>query len=181
MAFVFTVEDGTGLSTANSYVGISEALDLLYPDTARHTSLDGASSAEQESALALATTYLDTNFTWEGKKYVSTSALRWPRTGACDRDGIAIGNSTIPTKLKYCTALVASLIIADKLNVTDSATSTQDFPLSSIKIDVISLDYAVPDTEFVQGKDVIPSEVTKTLIGLGSPSGGSSAFGRIRK
>lgn len=90
MAVTLTVEDGTGLVNANTYVSAADA-------AAYHVEMGNASWAAAASddvrgaALVQATRYLDKHYLprWKGYRRSATQALEWPRTDAVDE----LGNS----------------------------------------------------------------------------------------
>lgn len=104
MAFTFTVEDGTGLPSANSYLSVSEADD--YHDGRGNTAWTDSSitTAVKQNALVRATDYIEKRFgtRFRGWKESSTQALQWPRLDAEDNSGYLL--SGIPEKLKQATA-----------------------------------------------------------------------------
>jgi len=74
-----TVEDGTGLAAADSYVSIAVA--LTYHAALGNTAWAAATEAAQEIALRRATQYLNNRYTYRGTRLNSTQALEWPRVG----------------------------------------------------------------------------------------------------
>lgn len=104
MAFVFTVDDGTGLTGSNSYVSVSDTDD--YHTGRGNTSwTDGSvTDASKQHALVRATDYVDKRFSrrYRGWKSGTAQALQWPRTDAEDDAGYLW--SGIPTKLKHAVA-----------------------------------------------------------------------------
>jgi len=74
-----TVEDGTGLAAADSYVSIAAA--LTYHAAMGNTAWAAATEAAQEIALRRAAQYLDTNYRFRGERLTTTQALEWPRVG----------------------------------------------------------------------------------------------------
>lgn len=75
-----TVEDGTGLANADSYVSVADA-------TAYHAAMGNAAWAaldtdEKEWALRRATQYIDVRYNYRGSPLRSTQALAWPRTSS---------------------------------------------------------------------------------------------------
>lgn len=72
------VEDGTGVTNADSYISIASA------DT-YHTAMGNpawglADDADKEPALRRATQYVDTQYQFRGSQLTSTQALAWPRS-----------------------------------------------------------------------------------------------------
>ena len=115
MAATFVVETGTGLSV--SYLSIADA-DAYPLSHSGSTAWSGASDAEKESALRLATQYLDAKHAgkWRGTKYSTTQALAWPRSGAYDIENCLIEYNVIPQVLKdACAELALKVIGGDTL------------------------------------------------------------------
>lgn len=101
MAFVFTVEDGTGLAAANAYITEANADD--YHAGRGHVDWTG-SQALKEAAIVRATDYIDKRF---GKKFrgfssFSDQGLEWPRLDAFDNDDFLYPD--IPTQLQKACA-----------------------------------------------------------------------------
>lgn len=72
-----TVEDGTGLATADSYASRAEA--DAYHAARGNAAWAAASTAARDAALRRATQYLDTRYRWVGNRLTLTQALEWPR------------------------------------------------------------------------------------------------------
>ncbi len=80
------VEDGTGLSNANSYASLEEA-DTYH--SLRGNSLWTGEDSVKEAALIRATSSIDGMYAryWPGTRATKEQALDWPRVDAYDRDG----------------------------------------------------------------------------------------------
>lgn len=89
------VEDGTGLSTANSYATETEA-DTFHSDKG-NTAWASATSAQKEAALTYATRYID-SLRFPGSIKVYNQSLKWPRYSAYDSEGRLIEG--VPVKVK---------------------------------------------------------------------------------
>lgn len=172
MAFVFKVETGVGYSDSNSYPSLAVANDYFVIDPYFQATWSGLSSdAVREARLAWATRVLDQKTQWEGTKTVETSALRWPRTGLYDRDGIEIGANTIPVQV-----IQATLELVKVLNSND-LTAGQDVDyFKRLQVDVIELEWQekVAQTN-------IPSIINSILYPLGGIPVGGPRFVRIVK
>lgn len=74
-----TVEDGTGLETAESYLSVADA-DTYHADR-NNTAWTDYSTAEKEAALRKATQYIDGRWggRFPGAQLTDTQALCWPR------------------------------------------------------------------------------------------------------
>lgn len=73
----FLVEDGTGLSAANSYASHDGYVAYWTERGSPPTELQAAI----EAALIRATDYLDRSYRWRGIKLTDAQALEWPRYG----------------------------------------------------------------------------------------------------
>jgi hypothetical protein len=114
MAFTFTVEDGTIVADANSYVALADADDILAADAKKEAIWAAlADDVAREKQLVMATAYLDDNFQWFGHKTgpcldpPEDQALKWPRRGMRDAEGACIGDGVIPKELKKATVYLA--------------------------------------------------------------------------
>jgi|15BtaG_2_1085339.scaffolds.fasta_scaffold03962_6 hypothetical protein len=103
-----TVEDGTGLAAADSYLSVADA-DTYHTKHGASTDWSGASTATKEEALRIATQYLDVVYSrrWIGVRQVETQSLAWPRWQVVDYDGFTIGDDEVPSQLEDATAELA--------------------------------------------------------------------------
>lgn len=124
-----TVEDGTGLAAADSYISLTTA--NAYHSKRGITAWVG-STPEKEQALVRAAEALDRLYNFVGLRSTQAQGLQWPRTGAVDSDGFAISATTIPTQVQDAQAELAARLLcvdeapdqaADMANVT-SVTET---------------------------------------------------------
>lgn len=69
-------EDGSGLSTAESYIDVAYA-DAYFNKRNAKTEWDAVT--EKEKCIIDATDYFETNFTFKGTKYKETQSLEFPR------------------------------------------------------------------------------------------------------
>jgi hypothetical protein len=94
------VEDGTGLSTANSYISLADA--ATYHALRSNTLWADSTESDQVSALVRATDYLDYRWTWVGRRVGTTQRLDWPRLDAIDSEGILWTNQVPPAVKNAC-------------------------------------------------------------------------------
>lgn len=97
-----TVEDGTGVADADSYLSLAAA-DTYHSD--RSQSDWTGTDAAKEGALRRASTYLDTRWRFKGAQESSAQGLEWPRTGVVDWSGHDV--SGLPTRVKHACAELA--------------------------------------------------------------------------
>jgi hypothetical protein len=171
MAYTFVVEDGTGLTTANSYVSVSEANDYLIQNNYIYPTWDNLDNGDKQKLLSWASRYLDQKARWNGEKTVEDSGLRWPRTGVEDVDGNPIEEDEIPYQLRQATIeMTRYLMDGDR-----SADRGQD-GLKEVQVDVIKL---VFDTSYRLPE--VPNEINNILRGLGVIISGPNSFAKIRR
>lgn len=129
----FTVEDGTGVAGANSYV--SEADATAFHTDRGNTVWTGLSSPDAQVALIKATDYVDKRFgrRFRGFKQTKAQGLEWPRLSAFDNDDFLLNDmDAVPRQLVKAVceyALIAAQIIllpvpARPYAVLDPATGT---------------------------------------------------------
>lgn len=105
----FTVEDGTGLTTATSYVSVADA--DAYFEQLGVTGWVGTTT-DKETALNRASEYMDARFgaRYIGLKLTTAQALAWPRYGIPDFDPAVLPANLIRACCQYALrALVAEL------------------------------------------------------------------------
>lgn len=169
MAFTFTVEDGSGVPGANSYVSVEDADDILTLNIHASGGWEALTVDQRQRLLAFASYYLDDRTRWFGKRVSEASGLRWPREGVQDRDGHAIDKDEIPAQLRRATAQMARYFIAE-----DRTAERDQDALKSVRADVVEL-------EFVEGYRLpkVPEHMRFLVEGLGTIRGTGSTFGRI--
>eukprot|EP00918_Siedleckia_nematoides_P055304 GHVU01120635.1.p1 GENE.GHVU01120635.1~~GHVU01120635.1.p1 ORF type:complete len:181 (+),score=17.19 GHVU01120635.1:183-725(+) len=141
VTIAFTVEDGTGVTDATSYISIADA--DTYTTTYLATTTDWVAASDDEKALALnvASRYLDRKY---GQRYkgterkLSTQGLLWPRYGALTQDGYDLGLDEVPTMLEQATVEVASYQISNG-TVYPETGETGQLSAKKIKLDVLEI------------------------------------------
>jgi hypothetical protein len=107
------VEDGSGISTAESYISVAAA-------GTRHTNLGNTAwtgtDAAKESALRRATAHMEQAYRtrWKGTRLTRAQALSWPRYGAI-ADGWDVPSTEVPTDVANACADLALKALADEL------------------------------------------------------------------
>lgn len=128
------IEDGTGMSTATSYVTVSEARAYAL---ARGVTLS-ATDATVEVSLIKAMDYLESKRRrYQGYKSHETQVLQWPR-GCVWIDGYSIDSDEIPAILKNAQCQ-AAMEIADGV---DPLPTESGNGIKSETIGLISTTYA---------------------------------------
>ena len=180
MAIAFVVEDGTGLTTATSYVSVAEATDLLSLNPVMSATWVALDSAEQESYLIWASRYLDYHVQWEGYKTVETSGLRWPRSCVTDVDGLYIDTDVIPEAVKEATAQLAIFLTASDAAQSGGESSNLPEGVKRVKADVVELEFfddAAANSR--SGSDLLPVNIRFLIRGLGTIKVGRLRVGNV--
>ncbi len=157
------VEDGTGLSTAESYISVADADTYIAAYKGANTTWDGATEADKEIAARQATQYLDGRFYWKGQVSSSTQVLDFPRDLIYDEIGTEIEG--VPTGLEQACATAMLLIVTGE---TLTVNVSRDDQVKRKKVDVL-------ETEWEVGASQQPTypEIGRLLSGLFFPSGRS--------
>lgn len=104
-------EDGSGLSTAESYSSLAEVLTYItaFKSAANLAVWTGLTTAQQETSARVATQYIDASNRgqWKGYRANETQALGWPRSAVYDVDGYLVASTSLPTTLKSATSEAA--------------------------------------------------------------------------
>ena len=93
------IDTTPGGSSADAYVSEAEA-EAYHQSRVDNLAWVEADSATRETAIKMATRLLDL-LEWRGTKtFFLEGALRWPREGLSDRDGVALEPTSILGKLR---------------------------------------------------------------------------------
>lgn len=117
---MLTVEDGTGLPDADSYVGVGEADAILLAEVGNESWPESAAE-DRERALRTATRVIDMTQRWLGVPTTTTQALAWPRMYAMRPDGSGgeIASDEIPTALKVAVTYFAARLLQEPTYLHD--------------------------------------------------------------
>jgi hypothetical protein len=130
-----TVEDGSVVSGADSYISLSDA-DTYHEDRDNSTWAALTDDAK-EAGLRRATQYIDSHYRmrFKGTKATSGQPLAWPRSNVDDEDGNIISSDSIPAALPTATAEVAVVI-------PETQEITQAKSLKRVKAGSVEVEYA---------------------------------------
>ena len=142
------VEDGTGLTDANSYVSVEFADDYF---SARGVSewVDLETEVKEQS-LIKATDFIDNVYQWYGKKEFDNQALRFPRVSIRDYEGAEIKGIPLCLKQSVCDA---AMIISN---------GTELFQTKNENGDVVS--ETITTLSFTYAKNESSEETTSTTL-----------------
>jgi hypothetical protein len=144
----FTPEDGTGLSTANSFCEVAFA-DTYFADRGNPIEWDELAETEKEFALVKATDFVNLRFNWRGTKGTAEQALEWPRSGAYDDLGRSY--TGVPVGLQKAVCEYALRSVTSDLAPDPTYQDTNQ--LVREKLETVG-----PITEHVKYADGMPAE-----------------------
>lgn len=151
-----TPEDGTGVTGADSYISLQDALAYFTGRRLYSAGWTSASTVDKEIALRQASLTLDNEFTWSGTTPVSeTQGLAWPFTDATDRKGNTVEG--LPREIQYAACEVALYLLAQ-----DRYSDQQGVGIDTLKVDTISIKF-----DKTESPRTFPPHVTRMLQGLG--------------
>ena len=131
------IENGTGVSGADSYVTVAEC--EAYAIAYYGHSLTG-SPADKEAALRRAVKYMD-SLKWKGAKtFGRGQSLTWPRKDVTDCEGIAIADNEIPPEVIAAQHEFARAEFQSP-GILSPQSSLRDSVVNMEKIDVIQVGY----------------------------------------
>lgn len=139
------VEDGTGLSTSESFCSVAEA--NTYHASYGNTAWTGEDETEREIHLRIASQYMEAKFAkrWKGRRILSTQALSWPRYDVEDDDGYCVDSNIVPAAVKQACAVLA----LKSLSGTDL---TPDLSSGSVKRTKVKVGDIEEETEYTSAK-----------------------------
>ena len=177
MAIVFTVEDGTGLAAATSYLSIEDMEQLWDNAGYDHSAL---TDDQIKVLLNNATLSLDGQYggRWPGTRGDTTQALDWPRSGVVDQDGFDRSSTTVPPEIENA---VSEIAFADNAGTDINPTSTETGALRS---ESVAVEGAVKESKsyFEGTSQTYPTlpKVENALRRLLGPSGAYGAMNVVR-
>lgn len=157
------VEDGTGLSTAESYISAVDA--SAYHSLRGNTLWSTMSTNEQEQALRRATDYMGMAYSqaWQGRRVSSTQALDWPRVDVVV-NGWYVDSNVIPVIVKNACAELAFKAAAGEL-LADQSQGVIREEVGPIKVEY---DKSSPVNVRYKAIDALLSPYVTGGAGLGS-------------
>jgi hypothetical protein len=133
-----TVEDGTGVAGADSYVDLTVAAALLtnHLDAGLVATWSALSTAVRENALRRGAQFLDGTYRWLGDRAFRDQGRAWPRVDVDlgSDDGLEWDHTIIPHEIKLAQALIAQRITSGTVLVPDLGTRDSDVTELSVAV-----------------------------------------------
>jgi hypothetical protein len=180
---MLTLEDGSGMSTSNSYADASEGDDYA---AARLFSTDwtNASAGDKDTALMMATRVIEACTTWNGQLLTTTQALGWPRNYVIKSTRPVVGfgfgfsygfypyqmgaefydNASVPKGIKDATCELAILLL--------KSDRTADAPGKGIKSFGVGQNAVQVTFDPADARQIIPDVVYLLLMPFGAVTTG---------
>ena len=159
-----TIEDGSGVAGANSYIDVATARTYA---VARGLTLPAA-DGDVEALLIKAMDFIEAyRGDFQGIKTAATNPLQWPRTGVT-LDGYPLAEDVIPQVLKDAQAQLA--VDAQNMDLMPTGTGRE---VVMEKVDVIQVQYA-------ESGNSNPQPVFTKAEALLKPLFKSGLFGSLR-
>lgn len=126
----FIIEDGTGLSTATSYVSIAYVDDYIEFQNVDSEWFD-MDDDEKEYRIIQATDYVDNLLIWTSSIVSLDQALNFPREQFTDRQGRTIAADSVPAKIKQAVALTVYVGLSGDLYDEGALLSSETYGKAS--------------------------------------------------
>lgn len=163
MALTVIVEDGTGLSDANSYADVISA-DAYFESRPRSDAWVSLDEDLKAQYLVHATRVLDTSIRWDGEALTTTQALAFPRL--IDFETIAV-----PVYLKH-----ALFELAWVLKDTDVTAQPATTGITSLKVGPIEI-----QSDAIRPQPIIPRFIADLVSRYGHPRASGSSVRLTRR
>jgi len=152
------VEDGTGLSTAESYISVADAT-TYFSNRGNTTWAAIATDALREAYLRLATEYMTQMYRsrWDGVRYTEDQALDWPRAGVV-RDSWQVDTDEVPVEVQRACAELALKASSGELAPDLTRKVIRE------KIDVIETEYDRYSPEYTRYRSI--DAMLKPYLGM---------------
>jgi len=122
MALTLIKETGAGLVDANAYANAADG-DAYHEGHLYATAWTGASAANKDAALVMATRLIDGQYQFNGVKANEGQALQWPREGCHDPDADGWNGGTVAASVVPKPVIEATCELARELLVADRTTA----------------------------------------------------------
>lgn len=134
MAITLTVEDGTGIADANTYVDLDYANTYLTNrGRSEWTALD---EEVKKQCLILGTDYIDKLYKWYGRRKFKSQVLAFPRVDLYDSDNFSVDGIPVNLKKAVCEAAYLNRSVETLFSTKDS-----DGTVKREKVDTLEVEY----------------------------------------
>ncbi len=117
----------------DSFLSVGDA-DSYMAARLYSTTWSGATTADKEKALKMATAFLNRE-RWQGTITSTSQLLAWPRQGAVDAEGRAIASTIIPQPVRDATAELALNLLTEDRTADDGNRGVRAVTAGSVKVE----------------------------------------------
>ena len=148
------VEDGSGVTGANSYISYDTFNTYC---TTRGHDISSYTESQLSGAIIKGADYLDRAWFWPGYRTSSSQAMQWPRTGAYYRDGYYIESTEIPTGLACAQSEYAFASLSESLYPGSDTSNIKSISesVSSLKTSTTYFENVSADPIFTHGDNCV--------------------------
>lgn len=129
-----TVEDGSGVTGANTYISLADA-NTYFEGNVQASTWTAANDVNRAASLVHATRMLDQQVQWNGFRTFDSQPLQWPRQEVFDPDdaeGDDLDSEEIPQWLKDVTCELAQVLLAGAREVEPDGQGIAEFELTGV-------------------------------------------------
>lgn len=139
----FEIETGSGSSTANSYVSVSDA-DTFHLDRGNLAWEELPDDETKQSLLVKASDFLNNveAFPWRGIRKTAGQSLAWPRVGVQEAHGQLVADNAVPLLVKRAACELALVAYTTVLQPVISRSSSN---IKRKEIDVLVTEFFSPE------------------------------------
>lgn len=127
-----TVEDGSGVAGADSYISITDA-DTYFGARGNPSQWTSLGMEEKEAFLRVAATFEDGAYQWKGHRKTTMQGLDWPREEVVDDEGDAVADDVVPRNVIYAQAELGLLFALGTIS-SSSSSSTQAGGVKAVQV-----------------------------------------------
>lgn len=150
------VEDGSGVTGANSYVTVSGV--GVYATTYGYTDWTAATSTVKEQSLMRAMRYIEA-LPWKGVKYDQTQALEFPRSEMYDKDERLVADDTVPIVVVEALCEACMLSLPDSAIVLQPNLTKDDFVNYEQVTGAVTVSYSINNSSLINRSKIIESKL----------------------
>lgn len=167
MAITITLEDGTGVADANSYVDPAGTWEASYLEAHLYADLWTAATTErQKASVVQATRTIDSLISWKGRRVDYDQALEWPRYEV-EADGFCVPSDEVPRRVREA-VLEMALALLERNRLADQAVEA---PVTKLGLGNGALELEL-GADPAQSLPAIPRIVQQLLAPYGFAPGG---------
>tara|TARA_R110000796_G_C14571530_1_gene435759 strand:- start:3298 stop:3834 length:537 start_codon:yes stop_codon:yes gene_type:complete len=170
MALTITVEDGTNVTGANSFISLANA-EIFFESEIEKAEWTAADDATKNIALANAARIMDEQYRWKGTRSNDPQPMPWPRQSVTV-EYRRISSSTIPTPIINAQCLIA-LEFLQQLSFQAAASNANDIKSLGLGQGALEVEYQAASDSADKQSTVLSSRIRTSVRLYGRSAHGS--------